>query len=106
MGCQYCEWACPYGAPQFNEKTGVMTKCDLCYDYLDDGKQPACVSACQMRVLQFGEIEDLRSQPGTMQVVYPLPPASLTEPSGVLTPHKESQRSLKEPTTIGNREEI
>ncbi len=33
VGCRYCEWACPYSAPQFNAATGHMSKCDLCYDY-------------------------------------------------------------------------
>jgi len=106
MGCNYCEWACPYGALQFNKTTGVMTKCDLCYDYLEQGKQPACVSACQMRVLEFGEIDELSSRPGTMHEVFPLPDSTLTEPSAVLTPHKDTRRTFNEPTRIGNREEI
>ena len=106
MGCHYCEWACPYGAPQFNEATGVMTKCDLCYDYVEQGGQPACVAACQMRVLQFGEIEELRSLPGTVHEVFPLPDSNLTEPSGVLTPHRDVPRTITEDAHIGNQEEI
>ena len=53
MGCRYCEMACPYRALQFDLDKGVMTKCDFCFDLLDEGKSPACVSACQMRVLRF-----------------------------------------------------
>ena len=106
MGCHYCEWACPYGAPQYNEETGIMTKCDLCLDYVEQGRQPACVAACQMRVLQLGEIEDLQSVPGTMREAFPLPDSALTEPSSFLTPHKDTQRTFNEPTCIGNREEI
>jgi anaerobic dimethyl sulfoxide reductase subunit B (iron-sulfur subunit) len=49
VGCGYCSWACPYGAPQYNPDAGYMTKCDLCVDNLAIGLPPACVSACPMR---------------------------------------------------------
>jgi anaerobic dimethyl sulfoxide reductase subunit B (iron-sulfur subunit) len=106
MGCHYCEWACPYGALQFDEVSGVMTKCDFCYEDLDQGKPPACVAACQMRVLEYGEIQDLRTKYGAFNNVYPLPEISLTEPSSTLTPHRDSQRTKTEPAMIGNQEEI
>ena len=54
MGCGYCSWACPYGAPQYDTEQGIMTKCDFCYDYLDAGLPPSCVSACPLRVLDYG----------------------------------------------------
>ena len=106
MGCHYCEWACPYGALQYDEIAGVMTKCNLCYDDVDQGKLPSCVSACQMRVLEFGEIDQLRSHYGMLGDVYPLPDTSLTEPSSTLTPHKDTHRTKSEFADIGNREEI
>jgi anaerobic dimethyl sulfoxide reductase subunit B (iron-sulfur subunit) len=106
MGCHYCEWACPYGALQFDEESGVMTKCDFCYDDLDQGKPPACVAACQMRVLEFGDLQDLRSKYSPFGNVYPLPEISLTEPSSTFTPHRDSQRTMTEPAMIGNQEEI
>ena len=106
MGCHYCEWACPYGALQFAESAGVMTKCDLCYDYVDQGKLPACVSACQMRALEFGKLYELRSHAGRVSETFPLPDTKLTEPSSVLTPHRDAERAANEPAQIGNREEI
>ncbi len=93
IGCRYCEWACPYGGPQFNETVGKMTKCNFCEDLLAKGENPACVDACVMRAIEFGDIAELRSKLGTVNAVEPLPEASLTKPSAVITPHKHSQVS-------------
>jgi hypothetical protein len=38
--------------------------------------------------------------------VFPFPKANLTEPSGVITPHQDTQRSFDEDTVVGNQEEI
>ena len=46
IGCQYCTWNCPYGAPQYNPERGVVGKCDMCHNRLSDGREPACVNAC------------------------------------------------------------
>ena len=59
IGCKYCAWVCPYGAPQFREDLGVMTKCNLCFDYIDEGKNPSCVDACPTRSFDVGDYEDL-----------------------------------------------
>ena len=91
IGCRYCEWACPYGAPQFNEVAGTMSKCDMCQDLLAQGKNPACVDACVMRALKVGELEELQAQYGTVNAIEPLPSAEYTKPSLVITPHKNAQ---------------
>lgn len=93
IGCRYCEWTCPYGAPQFNEELGIMTKCDFCVDLLDKGENPACVDACVMRCLDYGDLDELRAKYGDLDAVEPLPDASITEPSFVLTPHRYAQMS-------------
>jgi anaerobic dimethyl sulfoxide reductase subunit B (iron-sulfur subunit) len=93
IGCRYCEWACPYGAPQFNEAAGVMTKCDFCQDLQAQGQNPACVDACVMRALEFGELGELQAKYGTVNAIEPLPPSELTEPALVLTPHRHAQVS-------------
>jgi anaerobic dimethyl sulfoxide reductase subunit B len=95
VGCRYCEWACPYGAPQFNESKGVMSKCTFCEDLLAQGQNPACVDACPMRALEFGELSDLRAKYGDLNAVEPLPTASLTNPSVVITPSRFMQLSGK-----------
>jgi anaerobic dimethyl sulfoxide reductase subunit B (iron-sulfur subunit) len=90
IGCRYCEWACPYGAPQFNEEKGYMTKCDFCQDLQAKGENPACADACVMRAIEFGELEALRAKYGSANEIDPLPSNSLTQPSLVITPHKNA----------------
>lgn len=106
IGCRYCEWACPYDAPQYNSDKGVMTKCDFCFDYIDNNVKPACVSACPMRVIDFGELEELRSKHGSINSVYPLPEGGLTMPSLVINPHREAEKADKNNSVINNTEEV
>lgn len=68
-----------------------MTKCDFCQDLQAQGQNPACVDACVMRALDFGELDELRAKYGDVQAIAPLPDTSITEPSFVMTPHKNSQ---------------
>ena len=103
MGCRYCELACPYVAPQFDTVAGVMTKCDLCRDHLAEGRDPACVAACQMRVL--GVVDASRGREGRDEV-FPLPPAALTEPTAEFTPHRDVERAEADDPRIANAEEI
>lgn len=105
IGCRYCEWACPYGAPQVNN-SGVITKCDMCYDYVDAGQSPACVSVCPMRALHFGDMDELRARYGTLNNVYPLPDPDLAKPAVVFKPHKDAILTDSGSATIANKEEI
>jgi anaerobic selenocysteine-containing dehydrogenase/Fe-S-cluster-containing dehydrogenase component len=54
IGCRYCEMACPFGAPRYDEEKKVMTKCHFCH-HRDEG--PACVAACPTGALQSGAPE-------------------------------------------------
>jgi anaerobic dimethyl sulfoxide reductase subunit B (iron-sulfur subunit) len=94
VGCRYCEWACPYGAPVFDPAAGVMTKCTFCQDLLAQGQSPACVAACPMRALDFGELTELQAKYGTqVNAVEPLPSAEFSHPSVVIEPHRHAQMS-------------
>jgi len=106
IGCRYCEWACPYGAPQFSAEKGVMTKCNFCEDYLAQGRDPACVAACPSRVLHFGEIGELRKTYGDTADVEPLPDPSITKPHLVITPHKDAQKSGHGHGVLANPNEV
>jgi anaerobic dimethyl sulfoxide reductase subunit B (iron-sulfur subunit) len=92
VGCRYCQWACPYGAPAFDESRGVMTKCTFCEDLQAQGQNPACVDACPMRALDFGELSELRAKYGDVNAIAPLPTADITQPSMVISPPKHAQR--------------
>ncbi len=106
IGCRYCSWACPYGAPQYDDETGRMTKCTLCADDLAAGLPPACVAACPLRALDFGPRAELEAKYGPAETVYPLPEVGLTGPAMVVTPHADASRTTSEPARIGNREEV
>jgi anaerobic dimethyl sulfoxide reductase subunit B (iron-sulfur subunit) len=106
IGCKYCSWACPYGAPQYDAEAGCMTKCTFCADNLDAGLPPACVAACPLRALDFGDRAELEARYGTVGVMYPLPEVRLTQPALVLTPHQDAARAAHEAAQIGNWEEV
>jgi anaerobic dimethyl sulfoxide reductase subunit B (iron-sulfur subunit) len=93
LGCKYCQWVCPYGAPQFNSEKGIMTKCNLCADYVDEGKNPSCVDACPMRALDFGDYDELVKKYGDSDDIFPLPDRHHTEPSMLVNPHRNSQNA-------------
>jgi len=90
VGCKYCSWVCPYGAPQYNPDKGTMGKCDLCADYVDQGKNPSCVDACPMRALDFGDYEVLVKKYASTEHIYPLPDDSITGPSLVVKAHEKA----------------
>ncbi|RJP18913.1 MAG: 4Fe-4S dicluster domain-containing protein [Candidatus Abyssobacteria bacterium SURF_5] len=53
VGCRYCVWACPYGAPRYNPNTRKVEKCTLCAHRVGEGLNPACVDACVGRAIKY-----------------------------------------------------
>ncbi len=61
IGCRYCMVACPYGIPRYDWEHAVpyIQKCNLCFDRISQGKQPACTEACPTQATIFGERDEL-----------------------------------------------
>ena len=91
IGCGMCAQACPYGAPQLDEKARKMMKCDGCLDRLEKGGAPICVEACPQRAISFGEISELRRTFGTLAVTPPLPDPAQTRPALVIVPSPKAK---------------
>lgn len=85
IGCRLCTWSCPYGAPQYKEDEGKVGKCDGCADLVAKGENPACVDACVMRCLEFGDIEELRKKHGVNADAPGLPGSETTHPNLIIT---------------------
>jgi len=65
IGCKYCSWACPFDAPRYDERAGVMAKCTFCDHRQAEGLEPACVALCPTGALSFG---DAPTTPGVDRV--------------------------------------
>jgi len=80
IGCRYCMAACPYNARYFNwggspeltpeeqavyrpeypvvHRRGTVEKCMFCAHRADEGELPACVRACPMKAIFFGDARE------------------------------------------------
>ena len=108
VGCGYCAWACPYEAPQYNRQAGHMTKCDFCYDNLDKELPPACVAACPLRVLDYGDAESKEGlalwKVAPEKHPFPMPAYSHTQPHLAIKLHTAMQ--IPQEKFVANLEEI
>lgn len=57
VGCMFCLWACPFGAPQLGIN-GKMEKCHFCEDR-PPGMKRACEEICPMQAIVSGPVEEL-----------------------------------------------
>jgi carbon-monoxide dehydrogenase iron sulfur subunit len=63
--CAMCAMVCPFDVIRYYESAVVLRertvalKCDHCIDRQREGRIPACVEACKVGALEFGDINDL-----------------------------------------------
>lgn len=58
IGCQMCMSACPYGVRYLDEEKGVVDKCTLCHDRIEEGELPQCVVNCVGMAKWFGDLDE------------------------------------------------
>jgi len=59
IGCTWCVLACPFGVITLDAKGRTIIKCDQCFERVEHGELPACVSACPTGALEFKALEDV-----------------------------------------------
>jgi formate dehydrogenase iron-sulfur subunit len=53
IGCSYCILKCPYDVPKYNQRLGIVRKCDMCHGRLAHGEAPACAQACPTHAIRI-----------------------------------------------------
>lgn len=53
IGCLSCTYACPFGVLKAIRVRHIICKCDLCFDRLEEGREPRCVETCTAGALSY-----------------------------------------------------
>ena len=70
ISCAMCAMACPFGVLTYAplaaapDKAAVALKCDQCPDREKVGKTPACVTACKVGALTYGDWPTAQNERG------------------------------------------
>ncbi len=70
INCGMCAMACPFGVLvyaavwQVPEKRAVALKCDQCPAREQAGRRPACVEACKVGALTYGDWQESQEEKG------------------------------------------
>lgn len=65
IGCRRCEWACPYGAPQYNPETKKIHKCEMCWQRIantnlhSSRRLPACQATCLGKSIFLDDVDPM-----------------------------------------------
>jgi len=105
IGCEYCTWACPYGAREIDAKQKVMKKCTLCVDRIysttlpEADRKPSCVMACPTSARLFGDVHDpesIVSRTIRENAGYALMPEWGTQPANHYLPRRKTTLTIHE----------
>lgn len=115
MGCRSCMLACPYASPHPLDKictyyeghttpfekigyrkhrAGTSEKCNFCLERIEQGLEPACVTACVAKARFFGDLNNPDSQVSRLvkeRDGFVLSPELGTEPSCYYLPSKKGE---------------
>lgn len=105
IGCGTCASVCPYHAPVIDKEIKKSRKCDFCFDYYSDGKEPACVMACPARALSFGTVDEVKSK-GDQANIAPLPASSQTDPNFYIKPSRDAKPADSKDGELANPLEV
>lgn len=84
--CAMCAMVCPFDAVTFYPQANgmpvriVAMKCDGCIERVRNGVQPACVEACKVNALVYGELNELTAAGRLQQTAAVLAVTTSEEP--------------------------
>ena len=59
IGCKWCLIACPFGVIKLDKNARTVVKCDQCFERVEHGEMPACVTACPTGALEFRSLDEV-----------------------------------------------
>jgi Fe-S-cluster-containing dehydrogenase component/DMSO reductase anchor subunit len=83
IGCSYCTLTCPYEVPAYDQRRGIVRKCDMCAGRLAEGEAPACVQGCPNGAIGITVVDVAATVAvgATGSLVPGTPPSAITRPS-------------------------
>ncbi|MFW6136320.1 MAG: 4Fe-4S dicluster domain-containing protein [Chloroflexota bacterium] len=110
--CAMCAMVCPFDVitfyPSYRARVdkAVAIKCDHCIERQRQGDTPACVEACKVSALLFGDVNDLVKMARTKLAQTVSVAVGEIEPETVRMPaHVEAWRDLGQAVSQAGREE-
>ena len=99
FGGAKCRSVCPWSVPQRQAGVGIYTiwqkylpvgggvmfKCDLCRDRLQDGMQPHCIEVCPRKAMQIGRRDEIMELAERLRLEYDGDLYGMTENGGTST---------------------